>query len=102
FSPTSITYLLNDCGFTVKKIDYFSFEHHFAGLLQSVINQTSGSSNILHKLFKRKSDLLVLSLTDKIWCFFWLTFGLPFLILFFSVAVFTKHSGTIVVLATKK
>lgn len=102
FSPSSITYLLNDCGFTVKKIDYFSFEHHFAGLIQSAINKTSGSSDILHKLFKRKSNLSAFSLKDRMWCFFWFTFGLPILIIFFCVAVLTKRSGTIIVLATKK
>lgn len=102
FSPFSITYLLEDCGFTVKKIDYFSFEHHFAGLIQSAINKTSGSSDILHKLFKRRSDLSAFSLKDKFWCFFWFTFGLPFLIIFFFFAVVIKRSGTIVVLATRK
>lgn len=101
FSPFSITCLLNDCGFIVKKIDYFSFEHHFAGLIQSVINKTSGSSNILHKLFKRRSDLSSISFKDKFWCIFWLTFGLPFLVLFFFIAVFIKRSGTIIVLAEK-
>lgn len=99
FSPKSIEILLENAGFKINKIDYFSPEHHPAGLLQSLINKSTGTHNILHKLVKRETDLGTLSIKGFGGIVFWLSVGLPFVLLFWLLTSLFRKSGTIVVVA---
>lgn len=102
FSSGSIVRLLKECGFKIEKVDFWSAEYNLAGILQSLINRTSGSQDVLHKLIKREQDLSSLSAADKLWCLFWLTLGLlPVFILWGSNALY-KQSGSIVITASLK
>lgn len=99
FSPKSITIMLKSAGFRVTKIDYWSIEHHLSGLLQSFINKSSGSHNVLHKLVKRETDLLLFNWKDVFWIILWLTIGLPFIVIFWIINSIFHRSGTIIVTA---
>ena len=100
FSPKSITQLLNRTGFTVKYIDNWSIEHHLTGILQSFINKSAGSDSVLHRLVKRGLNYS-LSFKDIFWSIFWLSIGLPIVLLFWLVSSIFNQSGTIVIVATK-
>lgn len=99
YSPKSITILLESAGFKVINIDYWSVEHHLSGLLQSFINKSSGSYNVLHKLVKRETDLLLFNWKDVFWIILWLTIGLPFIVIFWIINSIFHRSGTIIVTA---
>ena len=101
YSPKTISIMLKSTGFKVVNIDYWSIEHHLPGLLQSFINKTSGSHNVLHKLVKRETDLMSTGWSDVFWIIFWLTLGFPFVVVFWIVNSFFHHSGTIIVTAKK-
>jgi len=101
FSPKSITQLLNKTGFTVEFIDNWSIEHHLAGILQSFINKSSGSDSVLHRLLKRGLNYSP-SLKDILWSVFWLSIGLPVVLLFWIASSILHQSGTIVIVASKK
>lgn len=100
FSPHSLTKILKKTGLHVKKIDYWSPEHSLAGILQTFINATAGSENVLHQLVKRGAGFFSLSTKDVFWIVFWLTLGLPIIFLFWLAGGFTHRSDTIVVVAT--
>lgn len=98
FSPHSLEILLLEQGLRVEKIDYFSLEHGFSGLLQSFINWSSQTENVLHRLIKRSSDRKM-PFRGFIWSAFWVSLGLPIIfVVWFIEAIFHK-SGTIVVTA---
>ncbi len=101
FSPQSIQKLLKLVDMQIDRIDYFSVEHHFAGILQSVINASAHTDNALHKLIKRRQDLSSVSFSTILWIIFWCTLGLPFVILFWLFASLSKKSGAIVIIASK-
>lgn len=101
FSPKSIRLMLGKSGFAVQAIDYWSPEHHLTGILQSFINQTSGSDSVLHRLVKRREKLTSLSFADIISCLFWLTLGLPIVLFFWVVSSLFHRSGTMVIVAKK-
>lgn len=102
FSPKSIKLLLEQNDFKIEYIDYWAPEHHFSGFVQSMINKTSGSENILHKLVKRQDKDNNIPVKAVIISTFWLTLGMPLLILFWIVSSFTSRSGAIVVVASPK
>lgn len=98
FSKKSMSLLLKKSGFKIDLIDYWSIEHHFAGTLQSFINRTAGSDNVLHRLVKRGLDYKF-CFKDIFWITFWLTIGLPAVLLFWLVSSLSHKSGTIVFVA---
>ncbi|MDP2649510.1 MAG: class I SAM-dependent methyltransferase [bacterium] len=102
FSSKSINNVVIQEGFEIKKNDYWSLEHHLAGVLQSFINITSNSDNILHRLVKRGEDSTRFSLKGAFCSIFWLTAGLPIVVTFLIIASLSKKSGTMVVIAEKK
>lgn len=102
FSPTSISLMLRQSGFAIVRIDWWSVEHHLPGILQSCINQTSGSDSVLHRLIKRRENFSALALADILSCIFWLTAGFPVVIVFWIISSVSRRSGTIVVVAQKK
>ena len=102
FSATSMQKILEKNGFKINKIDWWSPEHHPTGLLQSFINQSSGTHNFLHKLIKRETDLGKVNLKAVFWTFFWLSFGFPIIISIWIINSLLKRSGTFVVVASKK
>lgn len=101
YSPSSMRKILQNSGLTTEKIDYWAIEHHFTGLLQSIINKTTGSDNILHKLIRRKQDLSTVHIGQILWILFWCTLGLPGIILFWIMASITKKSGAFVLVASR-
>jgi SAM-dependent methyltransferase len=100
FSPKSMTKLLQIYDLRVDSIDYFAIEHHLTGTLQTFINRTTRSEDVLHKLIKRRQNLGELTLKQKILIIFWCTLGLPIIILFWLMASITKRSGTFVMVAS--
>lgn len=102
FSPYSISLMLDQVGLVIEKIDFWSFEHHFAGVLQSFINTTSKTDNTLHRMIKRSNGKTSFDLMGILHSIFWLTVGLSVVVLFFIISVIYKRSGTIVIVASKK
>lgn len=102
FSVNSMKLLLANENFKVVLIDYFSVEHHLAGLLQSFINLTSRTEDILHKLSKRRIANDKIPISSFVWIIFWLTLGLPIILIFWLTAVLLKKPGTFVVVASRK
>ena len=101
-SPKSISKLLKNSGFRVEKIDYWSPEHHLAGVLQSFINRFADNENVLQKILKRKNQGVALTGKDVFWSLFWLTVGFPIVILYWVLGSVLHKSGTIVIVAVKK
>lgn len=101
FSPGSMKKFLNNANLKVEKIDYFAIEHHLTGLIQSFINKTTGSEDILHKLIKRRQNLHTLQTNQIFFVFFWLTLGLPIVLLFWIVSAVLHKPGTFVIVASK-
>lgn len=101
YSPKSMTILLKSAGFKVVHIDYWSIEHHLPGLIQSFINKTSGTHNILHKLVKRETDLVSFGPGGLFWIIFWLTLGFPIILIIWIISSIFKYSGTIIVTAKR-
>lgn len=100
FSPKALKVLLKKTGFNVKTIDYWAIEHHLTGTLQSFINRSANSrENVLHKLIKRSAGGGRFQGKDVIWSLFWLTIGLPIVIIFWIIASVAGKSGTMVVVA---
>lgn len=97
FTPASFSELLKRSGFTVRSIDYLSPEHHLAGVLQSLLNVSSKNQNTLQKLIKRGEGSSHLPIPDIFWSVFWITAGVPVVILFWLINALAKKSGTIVV-----
>jgi len=53
FSPTSLTKLVESCGFKVLDIDYNSPEHNYAGILGSIMKLSSPDETFTHKLIRK-------------------------------------------------
>lgn len=102
FSAISMQKLLEKNGFKIDKIDWWSPEHHPTGLLQSFINQSSGTYNFLHKLIKRKTDIGKINSKAVFWIIFWLSLGLPIVLFIWIVNSLLKKSGAFVIVASKK
>lgn len=103
FSPRSIKMLLEKTGFSIESSDYWAIEHHLTGTLQSFINKSSGSKeNALHRLIKRSSGGSSIGASDVFWSLFWLTIGLPAVIVFWIIGSLTQKSGTMVIVASPK
>jgi len=104
FSPKSLGILLGKCGFKIKRIDYFSIEHHPTGLLQSFINKRSSQKNSLHKLVKsiRQTGAVKVKASDVLVNLFWLTLGLPIIFIVWIINSLTERSGTFVIVAVKR
>jgi hypothetical protein len=98
FSPLSMEIMLRKEGLKIIRIDYLSPEHQIAGIIQSLINRTSKSDAVLHKLVKRGDNELIAK-KGLLWTLFWLTVGLPLIFAFWLVASILKKSGTFVVIA---
>lgn len=101
FSPRSLSKILKKNNLKIEKIDYWAPEHHLSGLLQSFINMTTGTDNILHRLIKRKQNLSAVTIGQVSWIIFWCSLGLPVVLIFWIFAALTKKSGAIVVVASK-
>lgn len=101
YSPTSLSLMLSKTGFRIDFIDYFAPEHHLVGILQSFLNKTTGSENILHKIVKRGTDSSKITPKTAIYIGFWLSLGLPIISSFWIVESFLHRSGAIVVVASK-
>lgn len=99
FNLNSLQALLKGNNFKIEKIDYWSPEHQLAGLVQSFINKSSNSENVLHKLVKRDVYSGNIGPKEIFWITFWLTIGLPIIFVWWIIASFAKKSGTIVVVA---
>src|SRR5258708_7598512 len=82
FSPSSLKKIFDKIDLQIDRIDYWAIEHHFAGILQSFINFSTHTDNVLHKLIKRKQDLSSLSASTFFWLIFWSTIGLPIVLSF--------------------
>lgn len=102
FSPRSIELLLTQNGFQIENVDYWAPEHHLTGVLQSFINKTAGSDNVLHRAVKRSTGLKKVRIKDLLWICFWATVGLPIVLMFWIVASLLKKSGSIVIVASKR
>lgn len=102
FSPLSLGKMLNDAGFKIEKIGYCSLEHHFAGVLQSLINRCSKTENVLHKLIKRGVGSQGISFRGLTWSVIWTTIGLPVVLTIWAVNTLSHRSGAFVVVASKK
>ncbi|OGG29526.1 hypothetical protein A2971_02475 [Candidatus Gottesmanbacteria bacterium RIFCSPLOWO2_01_FULL_46_21] len=98
FTPRAIFLLLKQTGFTIKSIDYWSIEHHLPCLLQSCINATAGSDAVLHRFIKR-GHTSGFTKKDLFWSLFWVTLGMPIVILLWVVGALTHKSGTVVIVA---
>lgn len=97
-SPHSISILLKKTGFKIKSIDYWSLEHHLPNVLQSFINFSAGSQGALHRLIRRGHDSTFTG-KDAFWSLFWLTLGLPVILLYWVIGALTQKSSTIVVVS---
>jgi 2-polyprenyl-3-methyl-5-hydroxy-6-metoxy-1,4-benzoquinol methylase len=102
FSPRSLQKMLREENFKIDKVDYWVLEHHFVGILQTFINRSTKSQDILHKLVKRRQNLQNLQINQIFWICFWCTLGLPFIILFWIFEVMIGKPGTFVIVASKK
>jgi len=100
FSVRSIEMLLNSTSYKIDKIDYWSLEHQPAGILQSFINSTGNSENVLHKLIKRGTEMEKISIKDLTIICFWMTLGLPIVFVFWLIESILHKSGTMVVVAS--
>lgn len=100
FSMKSITILLEKSGFKIDKVDYWAPEHHLTGILQSFVNISGKSNNILHKLVKRKTNLPHLKTRDLFSILFWITLGLPIVFLFWVLNSIIRKSGAVVIVAS--
>lgn len=97
FSFNSLALMLEKEGLKVTKADYFAPEHHLTGLVQSLVNATSGTQNVLHNLVKRKVNKM--SAQGLFISFFWLTLGLPMVLMWWMIASIFKKSGAFVIVA---
>lgn len=102
FSPRSLEIMLAQHRLFIKSIDYWSIEHHFPGILQSLINVTSGGDSVLHRLVKRRENFSVLTGRDVVSSLFWLTLGFPLVLVLWITNSLFKRSGTIVIVAQKQ
>ncbi len=101
YSPKSMTINKKKNGFKVRAIDYFAIEHHLTGIIQSFLNKTTNTSNVLHLLIKRGTKVPIISIVTIGWILFWFTFGLPIIIPFWISQALLKKSGAIVIVAKK-
>lgn len=98
FSPRSLALFGKDVGLRVEKVDYFAIEHHLTGLIQSCLNKTTGSEDLLHKLVKRRQNLSEVTPSQTLWIIFWCTFGLPLILLWWIYASLRRKPGTFVMI----
>ena len=101
FSPKSLKIMIEEAGLKVDFVDYWAVEHHIAGILQSFINASTHTDNILHKLVRRRQDLSKITVSQLVWRLFWCTFGLPIVIIWWVIAALTKRPGAFVLVASK-
>lgn len=101
FSPTALTLFGEAVGLKVKKIDYFAIEHHLTGLIQSCLNKTTNSEDLLHKLVKRRQNLADITLSQILWIIFWCTIGLPIVFFVWIYTSLRKKPGTFVIVFTR-
>lgn len=102
FSTQSLPLLVKKCGFTIEKTDFWEIEHNLSSILQSFINYTSQTHNILHQLIKRQVGLGKIGFREIFWVIFWLTLGLPVVALFWMLSSSLHLSGALVVIASPK
>lgn len=102
FSLPSFKRLLVSCGFSIVSIDYWSIEHQPAGILQSLINSTAGSEAVLQRLVKRSDGNITLTVRDIFWCVFWLSIGLPVVLVIWAASALSHRSSTFVIVAKTK
>lgn len=102
FSTQSLCLLMGKCGFTIEKTDFWEIEHNLPSILQSFINYTSQTHNILHQLIKRQAGLDKIGFREIFWVIFWLTLGLPVIILFWMLSSSLRLSGALVIIASPK
>lgn len=102
FSPKSMTKLLKQNNLKIETIDYWAVEHHLTGTLQTFINRTTKSEDLLHKLIRRRQNLKNLTFDQKVWISFWCTLGLPAVVIFWTFSSLTKRPGTFVIVASKQ
>ena len=102
FSIYSICRLMENAGFKIVKRDSFSLEHHFSGVLQSFINRFARNQNVLQRIIKRNIKGKSISQIDVFWSIFWLTAGLPIIILFWLAGSIFQKPGTVVVVGSLK
>lgn len=105
YSPDTITQLLQEHGFIVKKIGHFFFEHNFWGMVQTCLNRIGAAPNLLFNYLKKNKKGLSKPprlYVELILHFFVLSLGwLPFYLLSLAESI-KKRGGTILVTAVKK
>ncbi len=101
FTPKSIEALLRREGFRIRTTDFWCLEHHPTGILQTFINAASGTDAALQKLVKRADGAQSMNMRAGCWSIFWLTVGLPVVIVFWLAQVALRRSGTLVIVASK-
>lgn len=100
FSPRSLDKILKKLGLEIEKIDWWSPEHSLAGITQSLINKTSNSTNILHKLVKRQAGFSSLRVSDGLWIFFWLSLGLPLVFIIWIISSLFHRSDSVTIITS--
>lgn len=102
FSPKSLKKMLAKTNLKIEKVDYWAIEHQLTGMLQSFINATTHTDNILHKLIRRRQDFVNLQVSQIFWIVFWCTLGFPIVILFWIFSAVLHKPGAFVLVASKK
>ncbi len=97
FSLESLNLLLKREQMIIDQIDYFCLEHNFTGLLQSFVNYFSHTDNVLQRLFKRSPNQQKIPISGWLWSIFWLSLGLPLVILIYLIEAIFHLSGTIII-----
>lgn len=106
YTPKSITNLLKQCGFSVMKINFFSFYYNVFGTFQTLFNLCSPEQNFLYNAFKRGVNYRKkLSLTKRFYniCLHFILFlpVLSFSFVFSIMATLFKKSGTMEIICKK-
>ncbi|MBI2327925.1 class I SAM-dependent methyltransferase [Candidatus Curtissbacteria bacterium] len=101
FSLRSLKILLERQNFKIEMVDFWSVEHQLAGIIQTLVNWSSGTINILHRLVRRNAYMGSVPLAGWFWSFFFLSLGLPLVLFLWTCGSLSGRPGTIVVVAKK-
>lgn len=105
FSPKTLYNLLNDCGFKITKISFYSPFYDIFGFIQSIINKVTNRKNLLFDLINGKLSMGS-ALVNSAFDFAKTVVLLPFLIIlalpFLLAGIIVKRSGVMIVYAQKR
>lgn len=106
YTPKSITNLLNQCGFSVIKINFSSIFYNTFGIFQTIFNLCGCEQNFFYNIFKRgtnyRKELPLIKWLYNV-CFHFMFF-LPFLcfsLVFSIISTLFKKSGTMEIICKK-